>query len=79
MTIRGVRGGAPRRGGRGRLAFDPIATLQGDMGKGKASPRGRLPPFVRRGDPRLRGDDKNVAGMTSANKALFWALFRGIS
>ena len=48
-------------------------------GRGKASPRGRLPPFVRRGDPRLRGDDKSVAGMTSANKALFWALFRCIS
>jgi len=62
----GVRGGAPRRGGRGRLAVDPIvaALLQGDMGKGQGFAEGEASPFVRRGDPRLRGDDKNVAGMT---------------
>ena len=44
----GVRGGAPRRGGRGR----------------RSALEGEASPFVRKGDPRLRGDDKNVAGMT---------------
>ena len=61
----GVRGGAPRRGGRGRLALDPSTPLrsaQDDTGQGFAE--GEASPFVRKGDPRLRGDDKNVAGMT---------------